>query len=171
MLQFLHQLALAQHLAGQVVLGGVHVVAAGHGGHGKGQAAAELIAVAQLPQPLQVWAGDGAHLQAAELGVQAHHGAAGQQHPEVVVGEAEQQGELARPLHFGHDHRRGYLALELGCLEAHQGALAGELQRQGEFVGQGFLRLGLQNPQQAPLLPQPGALVFVGLEVFPGDVF
>ena len=49
---------------------------------------AQFAAMAQLGR-LQL-----GHLQAAELGVEAHHRRAGQQDPDVLVGEAEQQGEL-----------------------------------------------------------------------------
>ena len=98
LLQLLHQLGLGLHLTGQVVLGRGHVVAAGHRGHRQGQAAAGLVAVVVLTDALQRRGLHLAHLQAAELGMQAHHGAAGHQDPEVVVGEAEQQGELPRTL-------------------------------------------------------------------------
>ena len=93
-LQLAHQQVLGLNFAGQVVAGGVHVVAAGHRGHRQGQAAALLVAMAQLAAVAQLGRLQLGHLQAAELGVEAHHRRAGQQDPDVLVGEAEQQGEL-----------------------------------------------------------------------------
>ena len=146
-LQLPHQQVLGLHLTGQVVAGGVHVVAAGHRGHRQGQAAALLVAVAQFASVPQFGRLQLGHLQAAQFGMEAHHRRTGQQDPHVLVGEAEQQGELTGALHLLHHHRRRHPALELGRLHAHQGALAGELECQGELVGQGFLGLLLQDPQ------------------------
>jgi len=47
---------------------------------------------------------------------------AGHQVQNVLVGEAEQQGDWPRTLQLLNDHRRGDPGpFELGCLEAHQG--------------------------------------------------
>ena len=170
LLQLLHQLGLALHLGGQVVLGGVHVVATGHRSDRQGQAAAGLIAVAQLTGVAQLGGLELPDLQTAQLGVQADHRRTGQQNPEVVVGQAQQQRELARAVDLLHNHGRCDPALELGCLDAHQRALTGELQCQRQLVGQGLLGLMLQNPLQAPFLAQATALLFIVLKVFPGHI-
>ena len=88
--QLLHQAGLVQHLAGQVVAGGVHVIATGHGGHRQSQTGTEIVAVAQFAGMMQLGRLQLLHLQAAEFGMQAHHRRAGQQNPDVLVGEAEQ---------------------------------------------------------------------------------
>ena len=51
--------------------------------------------MAQLPRPMQLRHGDILDLQAGELGMQADHRTAGDEHPDVLVGEATEQRELA----------------------------------------------------------------------------
>ena len=126
--------------------------------------------MAQLTGPLHVGAGHIVDLQAAEFGMQANHRIAGHHDPNVVFREALQQGELPRAIELVDDHRSRHATAQLRCLEAHQRAGAGELQSQGELMGQGFLGLLLQDPQQAALFPQPAALLLVVLKVFPRHI-
>ena len=50
--------------------------------------------------------------------MEAHHRVAGHQDPNVLIGQAEQLGKLARPLQLLNDHRRRDPTLELGGFEA-----------------------------------------------------
>ena len=102
--------------------------------------------------------------------MQTHHSVARDNNPDVVLGEALQQGELPRAIKLVDNHRCCDSPFELGGLQAHQGAGAGELQGQRQLMGQGLLGLLLQDAQQTSLFPQAAALLFVVLEVFPGDI-
>ena len=58
----------------------------------------------------------------------------------------------------------------MGGTQTDQGSLAGELQGQGEFVGQGFFCLLLQDAQQAAFFTQVTALLFVVFKLVPGHI-
>ena len=114
LLEFVDQTGLREHFAGQVVLRCGHVVAPGHVRHGKGKASAGLIAVAQLPAALQLRGLNGIDLKAAQFRMETDHRLAGEQDPDVVVGQAEQKRELPRTVHLVHDHRRTHTTTQLG---------------------------------------------------------
>ena len=109
-----HRVSLSQHLSGQVVLRRGHVVTTGHMSHRKSKTATGLIAMTQLTGPTQVRCCHATDLQAAQFNVDAHHRLTGQEHPEVVVREAKQQGELTRAIHLVDNHRRRDPTSQLG---------------------------------------------------------
>ena len=106
LLEITHRAGLGQHLSSQVVLRCGHVVTTGHVSHSKSKTTTGLIPVPQLAGPAQIRRRHSADLKTAQFSVDAHHGLTGQQHPEVVVREAEQQGELSRTIHLVDNHRR-----------------------------------------------------------------
>ena len=112
---------LGEHLAGQVVLGGRHVMTTGHVGHRQSQSSTVLIAVTQLTGALETRRYNAVHLQTAELGMETDHGLTGNQQPEVVIRQAKQQRKLTGSVHFLHDHGWSDPSAQLGRLEAHQG--------------------------------------------------
>jgi len=102
--------------------------------------------------------------------MQAHTPGRATRIPDVLVGEAEQQGELARPCRLLNDHRRGDRPVSWGWPEAHQGFLAGELQggTQSESLARVSSALLLQDCAAGRrFLPQPLAAVLINLKGFP----
>ena len=164
-----HPPGLVLHLCRQVVAGGAQVMALGHGGHGQSQSLTTAIPMAALTRFAQRGHCHGGHRQATELPVEGHHVPTGEQQPDIPLRQAEQQGELARARTFVHQDGGGGRGGQMGRLDGDDGALAGKLQGKGQFVGHGFLRLLPQGAQETVLFPQLGPLLFVAVQVLPGD--
>jgi len=169
-LKLLHRLHLAQNFPGKVVLRCGHVMALGHVAYSKSESTAVLIAMTKFSRASQFRSAHPLDLQTAQFGVQADHRLTGQQKPDVVVSEAQQERELTGAIAFVNDHGRGDTTAQLGRFETHQRADTGELQRQRELMSECFLRLLLEDSQQTSLLPETSAQLFILFKIFPGHI-